>query len=108
MGIPKTDRTHSQNKKMLITKANNPNVRTTYQLDIRALEPALVANAALAYRAVLERAGCRIARERKSPQKGRATFIVHVPAKVTREALEECFEQEIEATLRGAVDWEME
>ncbi len=84
------------------------NLRTTYRLDIRALEPSLVANAALAYRQVLEQAGCRVARERKSPQKGRATFIVHISADLSRSTLEERFEAQIDPSLQGAVDWQME
>jgi hypothetical protein len=81
--------------------------RVTYRIDVRALSPERVGEAAAAYRAVLERQGCRIVSEKKNPAKERVRFIFRSKHD-TRDHLETHFETEIEPPLKGTVDWEID
>jgi len=81
--------------------------RVTYRIDIRAVPREFVAEAAAAYRSVLEKQGCRILSEKKNPEKERVSFIFRTSPKVTRHQLEDLFETRVDASLRGSLDWEI-
>jgi hypothetical protein len=82
--------------------------RTTYRIEVKALPVGRVTEAAAAYRALLERHGCRIVSEKKSPMKERVIFIFHGAHNLTRQNLEEIFDTQLDRALRGAVDWEID
>ena len=82
--------------------------RVTYRIDVRALPSGRVAEAAGAYRALLEQNDCRIMSEKKNPGKKRAVFIFQGSRNLTRVRLEELLETEIDEPLRGSVDWEID
>lgn len=82
--------------------------RVTYRIDVRALPSKRVAEAAAAYRALLEEQGCRIMSEKKNPRKKRITFVFQSSRHVTYHRLEELLETEIDESLRGSVDWEVD
>jgi hypothetical protein len=82
--------------------------RTTYRIAVKGLAAGAVADAAHAYRALLEREGCRILGERKSFAKEQVTLVFRAPHRVERDRLERRLETEIPDGLRGAVDWEAE
>lgn len=80
----------------------------TYRIVIKGLPAGMVVNAADAYRALLEREGCRILGERKSFAKEQVTLVFRAPRRLGRERLEHRLETEIPADVRGAVDWDVE
>lgn len=80
--------------------------RVTYRVDVQSLAPEHVAESAAAYRALLERNGCRILSERKNLIKQRVTLLVSGPVGVRRDELEKRIEEGIEGRLKGAVDWQ--
>ena len=80
----------------------------TYRIAVHGLAADRVAEAAAAYRGVLEQHGCRIVSEKKSPLKERITFVFRSSASEQRGRLVELLETQIYPTLRGAVDWEIE
>ena len=82
--------------------------RITYLIDIRALPQELVAEAAAAYRSILEQQGCRILSEKKKPEKGRVTFIFSISPRIARGHLEELLETKIDASLKRSLDWEID
>ena len=82
--------------------------RVTYRIDIRALRPELVAGAAAAYRGVLEQQGCRIINEKKNPAKERVSFIFRTTSDISREHLDDLFDEKIDLSLRGSLDWEID
>jgi hypothetical protein len=84
------------------------NARITYRINIRALTPERIADAAAAYRGVLEQQGCRIVSEKKHPNRERVTMIFHIPRHVTRDNLEDLLETNIDASLKGFLDWEID
>lgn len=84
------------------------NARITYRINIRALPSERVAEAAAAYRGVLEQQGCRIMSEKANPGKERVTFIFRSARHVTRRHLEELLEAKIDSSLTGSVDWEID
>ena len=84
------------------------NARITYRINVRALPSERVAEAAAAYRGVLEQQGCRIMSEKRNPGKERVTFIFRSARHVTRHHLEEVLEAKIDASLTGSVDWEID
>ncbi len=84
------------------------NARITYRINIRALPPELIADAAAAYRGVLEQQGCRIMSEKKNPERERVTFIFRNARDVTRRQLEDVLETNIDASLKGFLDWEVD
>ena len=80
----------------------------TYRIDVRGLSSDHVAEAAAAYRGMLEKAGCRVRNETKDPGKERVTLIFHSARNVTRQHLEEILERNIEERLKGSIDWQMD
>lgn len=80
--------------------------RVTYRIDIQALDSERVAESALAYRALLEKLGCRVLSERKNPMKQRVTLLVAGPPRVRRDELEKLVDAGIDGPLKGAVDWQ--
>ena len=82
--------------------------RITYRINIRALPAESIVAAAAAYRTVLEQHGCNIMSEKKNPEKSRITFIFRSASGVTLEALEKQFDQDVDGSLRGSLDWEID
>ena len=82
--------------------------RVTYRIVVRGLPSTRVAEAALAYRELLEQQGCRIMSEKKSLGKQRITFIFQSSRQITRHNPEELLETKIEGSLEGSVDWEVD
>ncbi len=82
--------------------------RITYRIDVGALPSDRVVEAAVAYRALLEKQGSRIMREKKNPGKGRVVFIFRTLGRETPDQLEELFDTNIDASLHGAIDWEID
>jgi hypothetical protein len=80
----------------------------TYRVDIRGLPSDRVAEAAAAYRGLLEQHGCRIRSEKKMPEKERVTLIFHGARNASRQHLEELLATNIDASLKGSVDWEVD
>ena len=84
------------------------NAHITYRINVRALPKKRVAEAAVAYRGVLEEQGCRVLSEKKNPRNGRVTFIFRSARHVTRHHLEELLDAKIDASLTGSIDWEID
>jgi hypothetical protein len=82
--------------------------RVTYRIEVKALPAERVAEAAIAYRSLLEQQKCRIVSEKKSPAKQRIVFIFRSKQQITRHDLEELFETRIDPALKGAVDWHVD
>jgi hypothetical protein len=82
--------------------------KVTYRISVNGLAADRVAEAAAAYRGVLEQNGCRIVSEKKSPLKERITFVFRSAASEQRGRLVELLETQVDPALRGAVDWEIE
>lgn len=80
--------------------------RVTYRVDIRAIAPEHVADAAAAYRALLAQHGCRVVAETKNPVKGRITLLISGSRRVGRAQLEALLDGGIEGPLKGSVDWQ--
>jgi hypothetical protein len=81
--------------------------RITCLIEIRTLPQEAVAEAATAYRSVLQQHSCLILHEKKIPEKGRVSFIVSFSSKVSRVYLAEVLEAEIDARLKGSLNWEI-
>jgi hypothetical protein len=79
-----------------------------YRIDIKALPSKGVAEAAAAYRALLEQEDCRIVSEKKDPQKKRVIFIFRSSKHVTHHYLQDLLETQIDGSLKGSVDWEID
>jgi hypothetical protein len=88
---------------MFLLEAN-----VTYRIDVRALPNEQFSEAALAYRAALKNHGCRILGEKKNPDSGRARFIIRMTNGATREDIDQALHDNIDASLRGSVDWEID
>ena len=82
--------------------------RITYRIDVRALSSKVVGDAAVAYREVLEKQGCRVMSEKKNPAKGRVSLIFRALPDVRRRQLEELFDSQIDDSLKGSLDWEID
>jgi len=80
--------------------------KVTYQADIRDVPPERFNEAAAAYRTTLERLGCKVVREKKSPSKNRLQFIFLGDHYTTNSELENDIDAEIDPALRGFIDWE--
>lgn len=82
--------------------------RVTYLVEIKALHKSSVADSAAAYRSILEQQGCEILSEKKNPKKARVTFIFRSVRGVTRTQLQEHLEAEIDESLQGSLDWQVD
>lgn len=82
--------------------------RMTYQIDIRALAPEDVTDAAKAYRSLLEQIDSRILSEKKYHRKGRVRFIVQSAPKMQRSEMENLLESGVEEPLKGSINWEVD
>lgn len=82
--------------------------KVTYVIDIRALAPEHVAEAASKYRALLEQANSRILSEKKNPRKGRVRFIFQSARRAKRSQLESLLETGAEEPFKGSIDWEID
>lgn len=82
--------------------------RITYKVDVRGLPLERFPDAANAYRAVLVERRYRILSETKRPDRGRVCFIFRGAGRDTREHIEELFEQNVDPSLRGSLDWEVD
>ena len=79
-----------------------------YRIDIRALPSKHIAEAADAYRALLEQEDCHIVSEKKNPGKKRVMFIFRSSKHVTHHYLQDLLETQIDGSLKGSVDWEID
>jgi hypothetical protein len=77
-----------------------------FRIVVRGLTRETVPAAAAAYRALLEEQGCAVLSEKKNFVKKQTSFVFRAPRRVTREDLENVFEERVADDLRGAVDWE--
>jgi hypothetical protein len=78
----------------------------TYRILVKGLEPRTIADTAVAYRAVLERARCRVLNEKKDFDRHQVAFIFHAPHRLGPPQLMHEFDATVPEALRGAVDWE--
>ena len=79
-----------------------------YRIDIRSLPSNHVVEAAAAYRALLEQGDCRIVSEKKDPGKKRVTFIFRTSKHDTYRDLQDLLETQIDESLKGSVNWEID
>jgi len=82
--------------------------RITYRVDVRGLPSDRFAEAADAYRAVLAGHRYRVLSESKRPDRGRVCFIFRSAGRDTREHIEGLLEDNIDPSLRGSLDWEVD
>jgi hypothetical protein len=82
--------------------------RITYRVDVRGLPPEHFAEAAYAYRAVLAGQRYRVLSETKRPDRGHVSFIFRSGGRDTREHIEGLFEQNVDPSLQGSLDWEVD
>jgi hypothetical protein len=82
--------------------------RLIYRIEIHGLRSERIAAAAVAYRKALEKHGCQILSEKKSPAKERLTFVFKAPLADAWRHTEEWVETAVEPELRGVIDWEIE
>jgi hypothetical protein len=80
----------------------------TYRILIKGLDPRTLASTADAYRAILERADCRVLSEKKDFDRHQAAFIFRAPYRLRRSQLTHAFAADVPDALRGAVDWEID
>lgn len=80
----------------------------TYKIVVKGLSADHVVLAAPAYREQLKKHDCEILNEKKSPERGRLIFIFQGPGNLKRSDLENALENEIDVSLRGTVDWEVD
>jgi len=82
--------------------------RVTYRVDVRGLPEDRFAEAASAYRTVLIENRYRVLSEAKRPIKGRVCFIFRSAGRDTREHIEGLFDEHVDPSLRGSLDWEVD
>lgn len=82
--------------------------RVTYRVDVRGLPLDRFAEAADAYRAVFAGRRYRVLSETKRPERGRICFIFRSASPDTRQHIEGLFDENIDASLRGSMDWEVD
>jgi hypothetical protein len=82
--------------------------RITYRVDVRGLPLDRFSEAANAYRSVLTGRPYRVLSEMKRPHNGRVCFIFRSSGRDTRQHIERLFEQSVDASLRGSLDWEVD
>ena len=77
----------------------------TYRIDIKELPRKHMAEAMMAYRALLEEQGCHVLYEKENCRKSRVTFVVKCRRRSTRFRLEKILESEVNESLAGTVSW---
>jgi hypothetical protein len=77
----------------------------TYRIDIQELPRENMAEAMLAYRALIEKQGCHILYENKNCGKSRVTYVLSCKRQSTRFRLEKILESEVKDSLAGTVSW---
>jgi hypothetical protein len=82
--------------------------RITYRVDVRGLPLDRFTEAADAYRAALTEHRYRVLSETKRPENGRICFIFRSAGRDTRQHIERLFDENIDALLRGSLDWEVD
>lgn len=82
--------------------------RVTYRVEIRGLPTDRFREAAEAYRIVLAGRRYRVLSERKRPDKGRVSFIFRSHGRDTREHIEGLLEENVDPSLRGSLNWEVD
>jgi hypothetical protein len=82
--------------------------RITYRVDVRGLPMDRFAEAATAYRTALAGRPHRVLSETPRPEKGRLSFILRSSTRETREQIEELFDEHVDPSLRGSLDWEVD
>ena len=82
--------------------------RVTYRVDVRGLPPGRFAEAAGAYRTALTGNLYRVFSETKWPDKGRICFIFRSGGPDPRQHIEQLFDEHVDPTLRGSLDWEVD
>lgn len=82
--------------------------RITYRVDVRGLPRDRFTEAADAYRDVLAGRRFRILSERKRPAKGRVCFIFRSAGHDTRQNIEGLFDENVDPSLRGSLDWRVD
>jgi hypothetical protein len=82
--------------------------RITYRVDVRGLPLDRFKEAADAYRAALAGRRYRVLSETKNPDKGRICFIFRSYGRDTREHIEQLFHENVDPSLRGSLDWEVD
>jgi hypothetical protein len=82
--------------------------RVTYRVDVRGLPPDRFSEAADAYRAVLTGHRYRLLSEVKRPDRGRVCFIFRSAGRDTRQQIERLLDENVDASLRGSLDWEVD
>jgi hypothetical protein len=80
----------------------------TYRVDVRGLPSDRFVEAANAYRAVLTGRSFRVISESKRPDRGHISFIFRSAGSNKRQHIERLFEETVEASLRGSLDWEVD
>ncbi len=81
--------------------------RTTYEAEIRDLSVERFAEATAAYRAALERAGCKVIRQSRNRKKQRLFLVFQRRRYTSPHELEIAIERAVDPTLRGSVDWKI-
>ena len=82
--------------------------RITYRVDVRGLPLDRFSEAADAYRAVLSDRHYRVLSETKRPHNGRICFIFRGTSRDTHDYIEGLFEKNVDPSLRGSLDWEVD
>ena len=82
--------------------------RITYRVDVRGLPADRFLEAVEAYRAVLTGHRCRVLSETKRPERGRVCFIFRGRGSDTRRHIERLLDENVDPSLRGSLDWEVD
>ena len=82
--------------------------RVTYRVDVRGLPLDRFAEAASAYRTALTGHLYRVLSETKRPHNGRICFIFRSAGPDTRQHIEQLFDEHVDPSLRGSLDWEVD
>jgi hypothetical protein len=82
--------------------------RITYRLDVRGLPLDRFAEAAEAYRLVLAGGAYKMLSETKRPDKGHVCFIFRSGGRGTKQHVERLLDENVETSLRGSLDWEVD
>ncbi len=82
--------------------------RITYRVDVRGLPLDRFAEAADAYRTVLAGRDYKVLSETKRPEKGFICFIFRSSDRDTREHIERLFDENVDGSLKGSLDWEVD